>query len=193
MTDASEWGAGVVAGQRATESVGRAGRLIERSRFSYEDEIAIARLASGMCEYDSSAPPRHRLHGKDGPMNEFAGGKCIDSSRWREVSDDLVHGAWSLVACKRWKKFAGIPELIARAAFVGVRHVLRNSLAPGRRLLLLVDSMSVACALAKGRSNTMSMARPLRATFALLLCHGASLADRRIASEVNYADWPLRG
>ena len=81
MTDASEWGAGVVAGQRDPESVGRAGRLIERSRFSYEDEIAIARLASGLRECDSSAPSRHRHHGKDGPMNEFAGEKCVDSSR----------------------------------------------------------------------------------------------------------------
>ena len=39
----------------------------------------------------------------------------------------------------------------------------------------------------------MSMARPLRGTFALLLCHGASLAVRWIASEVNYSDWPSRG
>ena len=56
MTDASEWGAGVVGGQRDPVSVGRTGRLLERSRFSYDDEIAIAWLAPGLRECDAFAP-----------------------------------------------------------------------------------------------------------------------------------------
>lgn len=100
MTDASEWGAGVVAGQMDPESVGRAGRLLERSRFSYDDEIAIARLASGLREVDAAVPSQRQRRGKDGPMNELAGEKCVDASRWREVPDSLVHGPWSLVCCK---------------------------------------------------------------------------------------------
>ena len=71
MTDASEWGAGVVAGRRDRKLVAEAGRLCERDRFSLGEEVAFARVASGYRDLDPSVLPLPRRRVKDGPMNSF--------------------------------------------------------------------------------------------------------------------------
>lgn len=81
MTDASEWGAGVVASRRDRSSIALAGRCCERNRFSFDDDIAMARAAAGFesksrnYRLPSDAPdvcgpsglPPRRVKVRDGP------------------------------------------------------------------------------------------------------------------------------
>ena len=112
---------------------------------------------------------------------------------WEPVSDAVLHADWKVVASAAWQYKEGMPVLEGRALLVGVRHTLRRSATFGCRVLALVDSMSAACCLAKGRSSLPGMAAVSRQIGALLLATGVTLSVRWIPSEDNQADGPSRG
>ena len=135
-TDASLWGAGVVTGHRSSESVASAARFVERDRFTLAEERAVARVAAGLKE--GSGPTLDSKHDRDnkGCMNTFAGCEVYDARDWHQVPDDMTHGPWNLVCSHPWSRAgANLPELEARAALIGVRHILRNKSVFGKRFL----------------------------------------------------------
>ena len=115
------------------------------------------------------------------------------ASKFEIVPFEAVTRKWKTVGRYRWKRVDGMPVLEARATCYGVRHLLRKQSNHGKRLLILTDSMTAACAFSKGRAHTFKLRGVLRRTAALLLATGSSLTLRWIPSEWNPADGPSRG
>ena len=104
-----------------------------------------------------------------------------------------VDREWKVVGRVQWQEVESMPVLEARATLFGVRHLLRKLENHGGRLLILTDSMTAACAFAKGRAQTWRLRSVVQKVSALLLATGSSLTLRWVPSEWNPSDGPSRG
>ncbi len=141
-------------------------RAVHQARQKFlREELAVARVVAGLEDVDLETASSKIDRVRDGPMNEFAGGFCRSSEHLSAASESLTHGPWKLVASDPWRKSVGMPEFEARAALIGVRYLFRNRRAHRARVLLLLNSMSVDCAMGRGCSSCPSVSHPVQALF----------------------------
>jgi hypothetical protein len=181
--DASEWGLGVVASSFTRHEVKQYSNFNERWRFKEQltsnarkftfledDKIRSAVLEDDIPEHD----PNMSVHVASMPFS-------------------AVDREWKVVGRVQWQEVESMPVLEARATLFGVRHLLRKLENHGCRLLILTDSMTAACAFAKGRAQTWRLRSVVQKVSALLLATGSSLTLRWVPSEWNPSDGPSRG
>jgi hypothetical protein len=105
---------------------------------------------------------------------------------------------WKVAISHPWRDTAHINELETRSSLTAIRWALKRPdvLVPSsvchRKLLLLVDSSTVAGAIRKGRTSAMKILRPLRAMTSLLLASCIHVRTKWIPSALNPADAPSR-
>ena len=105
---------------------------------------------------------------------------------------------WKVAISHRWSEEAHINELEMRSSLTAIKwsikrpDILIDSSICHRKLLLLVDSSTVAGSIRKGRSSAHRILRPLRTLSSLLLASFIHLYVKWIPSEDNPADRPSR-
>lgn len=186
VVDASEWGGGVCAADIPREVVARAGRLSERWRFSkksgYANDAGSGALRSLLdeCRPDTVSSVFEEDHLENQVQN------------FPDLGKDIVCAKWKVVESRKWNFKESMPTLEGRAMVSGVRRQLQNSSCRGARLLALGDSMTVALAVAKGRSSKRGLCRVCRELGSHLLAADSTLTIRWLPSEANPADGPSR-
>eukprot|EP00959_Pyramimonas_sp_CCMP1952_P027109 569435-Pyramimonas_sp.AAC.1 len=103
-----------------------------------------------------------------------------------------MKGPWRTVSAAHWRQRESMPMLEARSVLWALKHQLRRLHNHGRRLLFIVDAMSVALMMSKGRSSVKGMNRVRRQRGANCLASGVSASVRWVTSEDNPADEPSR-
>eukprot|EP00438_Fugacium_kawagutii_P006869 Skav205284 [mRNA] locus=scaffold1690:137803:145924:+ [translate_table: standard] len=181
--DASEWGLGAVGSNFNEQEVKGLSGYNERWRFKsmetsnarqftfVEDEKIRATMVEDVAEDDPTTGFGHEA----------------------SVPFTTVDRGWKLVGRLPWKKVESMPVLESRATLFGVKHLMRNTSHHGRRMLILTDSMTSACAVSKGRAQTWKLRTIIQKISAHLLATGSSLSLRWIPSEWNPSDGPSRG
>jgi len=112
------------------------------------------------------------------------------ADRSDSVAQDIETLRWRTVISAPWRRSAGecINQLEMRALDAGVRWVLSNPDAIGRRIVVWVDSTAVLGSVRKGRSSMPHLLRRLRGVAALVLAGGLVLDTGWVPSELNPAD-----
>lgn len=95
---------------------------------------------------------------------------------------------WSRIISSKWRYRAHINALECRAVLSAVRWLVSRPLAVNSRVLALSDSAVCVAAVAKGRSSSMELLRPLRRLSAHLLSVGLDLHLRWVPTASNPAD-----
>jgi hypothetical protein len=132
--------------------------------------------------------------------------RAVPGEPINESLDSFINqSTWKVAISHRWRdKTAHINELEMRSSLTAIRWAIKRpdvlmpssachpSPACHRKLLLVVDSSSVAGAVRKGRSSAHRLLRPLRSISALLLASHIHLFIKWIPSASNPADRPSR-
>jgi len=123
------------------------------------------------------------VYGILGPSGKkFAFKAAIDSGYWQ----------WRTVVRSRWKTKEHINVLEARAYVGSLRWRARRETSIGSRFVHLLDSTVTISAMAKGRSSSRRLQRPLRQASAVILATGFSPVLGFVRSHRNPADKPSR-
>ena len=92
-----------------------------------------------------------------------------------------------------WKyDLSHINVLEMKTLEMAVHWLARHPIKPGTRAVIFSDSMVCVCALAKGRSSSPYLAKPLKRLSSILLSVGLKLIVPHLRSELNPADEPSR-
>ncbi|CAK0801976.1 unnamed protein product, partial [Prorocentrum cordatum] len=179
-TDACDTGLGVCAAEWGSQDIRITGSYDERWRFKKDPlrkhrEVALA-------GYDHADPPIDR----DG--NLVAGvseGAWLAIGNFPDVPPTSVRGSkWAVVAKRPCGSHEGaIHVKEARGAKLGLKHVVRCGRWRHSKVLMLVDNMSLALAMQKGRCRDPALLGQLRQMAALQLATGLRVQCRWIPSE----------
>ena len=128
------------------------------------------------------------------PMWSHLENPCDPTLRFDEVPDEVCDPKkWKVVHGRKFYRKEHITKIEGRALRLAVRHALRSQSNFNRRLLFLVDNMSLCLAICKGRSSSPLLIGAAQEIAALSLASGCRVVCRWIASERNPADGPSRG
>ena len=185
--DASEWGLGVTQAELPVGQVKDVGQYSERWRFK-DPSFRRARRQVFVGDEDSDPGAEDRLLVTESAESDV-GRKC----HFEAIGIDLMRGKWRTVGSHRWRRSITLPVAEARATLYAVKHILRSRHGFGQKHLIFSDSMTAACAIARGRSPTYALRRVCQQVAALALCSGSSFHLRWVPSEYNPADNPSRG
>lgn len=182
-SDAGPSGWGITHARWPTAEVAAIGRTLERARY----RVPGAEKAR-----------EHAFAESDGPPEEFSA-TGLEQEGWERL-DDFPEVPLSLLAAERWRvaKFDtwssedNILLREARALLYALKRVGRSRKAIGKRILLLVDNMSVCLAFARFRGHHVNMLVIIRKLAAWCLCRRICPSIRWIPSERNSADAPSR-
>ena len=181
-TDSSDVGYGVCERHLPAPAVARTARTCEAWRYKVAGAIKARENALGLVDSGERLP--HYL------QDECA---RVCSSQFEEVQPFILDStAWHTVFSGRWHYEENILRTEGRACISGVRHKLRSLRSCGRRHLLLVDNLSLALALTKGRGSSYIANRSCQQLCALSLASDCKFFVRWIPSERNCADKPSR-
>jgi hypothetical protein len=200
MCDASFQGGGVVSAHMPIDRVKYHCKYNERWRWKKGSEPGSMRAQW------SHARDIGVGHGDDGPLEPNGTGAFEAEDPWlnSSVEPTCDHNVpplspseleldWKVCLCQSWSRAESLPVLEGRALCWSVKRICRNTSNHGMRHLLLSDSISALCCLAKGRSSNFGMNRVCRIVAAHALACNIRLHYRWIPSEQNRADQPSRG
>ena len=185
-TDASEWGLGATQSDIPYEQAKSIGQFCERWRF--KDPLTANPRQRTMAEFElpfCDVPSCIKQDDRDAPhdrVGDFA-----------SVPFEVVNQQWQTIGRHRWQRELCMPVAEAQAVLFGVKHALRNMSAFGKKHLILTDSMTVACAVSRGRSHGFQLRRVIQQIAAHSLVTNSEIHLRWIPSEWNPADSPSRG
>ena len=180
-TDSSEVGYGVCERSLAPTFVAECGRPCEQWRYSVEGAIKARANALGL-------KPEEHL---PADLQQECARVC--SSEFKEIpAGVLSFEAWHTVFSGAWDYHENILRTEGRAMISGIRHKLRAARSQQRRHLVLVDNLSLALGVCKGRSGSSLLNNTCRQVCALSLASDCRVHVRWIPSERNAADKPSR-
>ncbi|CAK0837444.1 unnamed protein product, partial [Prorocentrum cordatum] len=179
-TDACDTGLGVCAAEWDSQDIRITGSYDERWRFKKDPLRKHREVALAGC--DHADPPIDR----DG--NLVAGvseGAWLAIGNFPDVAPISVRGSkWAVVAKRPCGSHEGaIHVKEARGAKLGLKHVVRCGRWRHSKVLMLVDNMSLALAMQKGRCRDPALLGQLRQMAALQLATGLRVQCRWIPSE----------
>ena len=177
-SDSSELGFGVNERTCDPNLIGSWGRLSERWRYDFEDAVSARAHA---LDPDPAAA-----------VASAATAGCLDG--FEEIPKHELLGAaqWKTVLSKRWLHEENIMRTEGRALEFAIRRRFRSTRVQGRRLLFLVDNLSLCLSLAKGRSSSAFLLPTCKVILAYALATGSHIHVRWIPSEYNPSDKPSR-
>ena len=180
-TDSSEVGYGVCERSLAPAVVADCGRSCEQWRYSVAGAIKARANALGL-------KPEEHL---PADLQQECARVC--SSEFKEIpAGVLSFEAWHTVFSGAWDFNENILRTEGRAMISGIRHKLRALQSQQRRHLVLVDNLSLALGVCKGRSGSSLLNNTCRQVCALSLASDCRVHVRWIPSERNCADKPSR-
>ena len=100
--------------------------------------------------------------------------------------------SWTTIVSAKFAREEHINTLELRAVYTAVRWVLSFPSSPGRRVVILCDSLVTIGCVTKGRSSSHVLLPRLRQLASVLLASGLRLYLRWVPSAQNPADGPSR-
>ena len=195
-TDSCETGFGVCETHCGAQAARDIGRTSEKWRYLFEDSVS-ARAHALEPLLARAAPARdfpESLESDLSPPGLVRPG-CLeaDVDSFPEVDASLVRSAaWRVVQSREWAYREDILRTEGRALVWAVRRLVRSRRNHLTRIVCLVDNLSLALAVGKGRSGGEQLRPVCRHLCALSLAAGVRLHCRWIPSELNPADEPSR-
>jgi hypothetical protein len=160
--DASESGIGICRRTIDPLEIGKLGRASERWRFQVESAIKAR---------ESAMKPQEEPDPEPTAWQDVVTERAAE---FHEVPDALLREADCAVAVAgSVDADRNILELEGCAAALGLRHLLRDSRAIGKRLLILGDNLPVVLGVTKGRARSPLLRAPLQAIAAMSLATGS--------------------
>ena len=180
-TDSSDFGYGVCERILDVRAVASCGRPCEQWRYSVEGAIRARARALGLERDEHLASDQ-----------QYACAR-ICSAEFKEIPLDVLSPeAWHIVFSGRWNHHENILRTEGRAMISGIRHKMRALRSQQRRHVVLVDNLSLALGICKGRGSTSLLNSTCRQLCALSLASDCRVHVRWIPSERNSADKPSR-
>ena len=181
--DASEWGLGVTSTDIGAKEARSLGQINERWRFR---------------ELGSHNPRQQVLEGELEDLQMFVANhsdepSVVGGKQFNSVPFEVVSREWATVGRHKWKGPGTLPVYEARSSLYAIKHILRSAHNFGKKHVILSDSMTAVCSLARGRAQTFQLRHVCAQVAALSLCTNTSFHPRWIPSEWNPADNPSRG
>ena len=112
----------------------------------------------------------------------------LDVAETMETADH----SWTTIVSAKFAREEHINTLELRAVYTAVRWVLSFPSSPGRRVVILCDSLVTIGCVTKGRSSSHVLLPRLRQLASVLLASGLRLYLRWVPSAQNPADGPSR-
>ena len=179
-TDASLTGYGVTERKLDSTTIGKWGRVSERWRYDCEDAVSARAHALNRVLEKKEAEDIAKALMNNTPFCEIPGSELLGADGWKTI----ISG--------RFRHEQNIMRLEGRALEMAIRRRFRGTQAMGKRLLFLIDNLSLCLALCKGRSSSPHLIQTCRLVCAHSLATGVLIRTRWIASESNPADEPSR-
>ena len=180
---------GLCTARLSVESVAQCGRTSERSRWKEAVCVAPRLAALGLVE------PGERVEGsgllaKAGHVDEAP---AVDAGEpgFPEVPRALLEPAWWHVAkFGKWTFDEDILIREARALGYGLRRAANAVPGHSRRLLFLVDNISMCLSFGRGRAKRFELLVQVRKWHAYAFARNLRCAVRCVPSELNSSDAP---
>lgn len=185
VSDASPYGLGVCTKAFDKSLVRGAGSLSEVWRYKVESSIK-ARVAA-------LSGTEAKLETAENEPKSIDPLACDAPSGFDEASlVNASYGRWTVVYSASHSLIEHITITEGRALLHAIRHIVRSKAALNKRLLFLVDNMSLCLAVNKGRSSKPKLASILQEIAATCVATGCKVVCRWVPSELNPADRPSR-
>ena len=188
-SDASPYGSGICYKHSSSFTTCAHGRHSERWRFQFDEAVAARSHALAAASPTLPDPPLS----SDLPDEILANIAGFIAPRFPGFpATELIPRDWKVAHAGKWQLKENILRTEGRALAWGAKHALRSHASLGKRILMLVDSLSLALGMCKGRAHSHHLRIPLLRISALSLASGCRFATRWIPSELNVADAPSR-